>query len=69
MDSVNPKELKSMKPDDKKFSEEIRVRCPSRMAPMIDRAAERRCMKPSEFIRMSIVERLMADGFKFGEAS
>jgi hypothetical protein len=58
-----------MKSDERRFSEEIRVRCPSRMTPMIDRAAERRCMKPSEFIRMSIVERLMADGFNFGEAS
>lgn len=58
-----------MKPDANKFTEELRVRCPSRLSPMIDRAAERRCMKPSEFIRMSIVERLKADGFQFGEAS
>jgi hypothetical protein len=58
-----------MKPDANKFTEELRVRCPRHLSPLIERAAERRCQKPSEFIRMSIVERLMADGFKFGEAS
>lgn len=58
-----------MKPDNKKFSEELRVRCPSHLSPMIDRAADRRCMKASEYIRMSIVERLKSDGFEFGETA
>jgi predicted HicB family RNase H-like nuclease len=56
-----------IKPDQKRFSDKFVVRCPPRLSPMIDRAAERRCMVPSEYIRQSIVERLISDGFEFGE--
>jgi hypothetical protein len=57
------------KPDEKRFTDTVLVRCPSRMGSMIDKAAERRFMKPSEFVRMAIVERLKGDGIEFGESA
>ena len=58
-----------MKPDDKKFTSTVAIRCPERMGTMIDRAADRRCMKPSEYVRQAIVQSLRADGLEFGETA
>jgi len=52
-----------MKPGEKRFTEKLVVRHPPRLSPLIDRAAERRCMTASEYVRQSIVERLKSDGF------
>jgi hypothetical protein len=48
-----------MKTDEMRFTEKLVVRHPARLSPMIHRAAERRCMTASEYVRQSIVERLM----------
>ena len=52
-----------MKPGEKRFTEKLVVRHPPRLSSLIDRAAERRCMTASEYVRQSIVERLKSDGF------
>ena len=57
-----------MKPDERRFTGTVSVRCPERMGSLIDRAADRRCMKPSEYVRQAIVQSLKADGLEFGEA-
>jgi predicted HicB family RNase H-like nuclease len=43
-----------MKTDEKRFSATLVVRHPPRLSPLIDRAAERRCMTASEYVRQSI---------------
>ena len=57
-----------MKTDEKRFSGTLKVRCPARITPLIDRAAQRKCMTPSEYIRRSVLDRLEADGFDLAEA-
>jgi metal-responsive CopG/Arc/MetJ family transcriptional regulator len=54
-----------MQPDEKKFTDTVVVRCPERMSAMIDKAAERRFMKPSEFVRMAIAQSLKSDGIEW----
>jgi hypothetical protein len=34
-----------MKTDEKRFSGTLKVRCPARITPLIDRAAQRKCSK------------------------
>lgn len=46
----------------KYFPEMIHVRCPSALPNLIEGAAQRQCMTPSEYIRLSLVERLKGDG-------
>jgi hypothetical protein len=55
-----------MKSEEKRFSATLVVRHPPRLSPLIDRAAERKCMTASEYVRQSIVERLKLDGFELG---
>jgi hypothetical protein len=52
-----------MKTEEARFSDKLIVRCPRRVSPLIDRAAKRKCMTASEYIRRSIIDRLEADGF------
>jgi predicted HicB family RNase H-like nuclease len=52
------------KPAEKRFSATLQLRAPPRLFPLIDKAADRRCMTPSEYVRQSIVERLKADGIE-----
>jgi hypothetical protein len=51
-----------MKPDELRFSEKLVVRYPPHLAPLIDRAASRRFMTTSEYVRRSIFDQLVADG-------
>ena len=59
-----------MKSDEKRFSASLVVRYPPRLAPLLDIAAERKCMTTSWVLlfRQSIVQSLKADGLEFGEA-
>ena len=57
-----------MKSDEKRFSASLVVRYPPRLAPLLDIAAERKCMTTSQYVRQSIVQSLKADGLEFGEA-
>ena len=48
--------------NDNRFTELLRVRCPPTLPPVIERVAASQCMKPSEYIRRSVLDRLKADG-------
>jgi hypothetical protein len=45
-----------------RFPDLLQARCPTALPPLIERAAQRQCMTPSEYIRRSVFERLKADG-------
>jgi hypothetical protein len=45
-----------------RFPESLRVRCPSALPTLIETAAQRRCMTPSEYMRRCFVDGLKADG-------
>ncbi len=47
-----------------RFPNLLQARCPKTLPPLIERAAQSQCMTPSEYIRRSVVERLLLDGFK-----
>ena len=40
----------------------IRVRCPSALPNLIEIAAQRQCMTPSEYIRRCLVDKLRSEG-------
>jgi predicted transcriptional regulator len=40
----------------------LSVRCQSEVADRVDRAAAAKMMKPSEYIRRAVIDRLQADG-------
>lgn len=46
-----------------RFTELSRARCPATLPAAVERAAARQCMKSSEYIRRSVIDRLKADGF------
>jgi hypothetical protein len=46
-----------------RFPNLLQARCPSAIPPLIELAAQSRCMTPSEYIRRCVIERLRADGF------
>jgi len=50
----------------RRFPELLHVRCSEALPPLIERAAQRQCMTPSEYIRRSVFERLKADGLDAG---
>jgi hypothetical protein len=45
-----------------RFPDLLQVRCPSTLPPLIERAAQSRCMTPSEYMRRCFVDGLKADG-------
>jgi hypothetical protein len=45
-----------------RFTDSLRVRCPPSLPTAIDKAAAKRLMSPSEYVRRSIIDRLKADG-------
>jgi hypothetical protein len=45
-----------------RFPDLLQARCPTALPPLIEKAAQRQCMTPSEYIRRSVFERLKADG-------
>jgi hypothetical protein len=47
-----------------RFPNLLQARCPETFLPLIERAAQSQCMSASEYIRRSVVERLLQDGFK-----
>jgi len=47
-----------------RFPNLLQARCPNTLPPIIERVAQSLCMTPSEYIRRSVVERLLLDGFK-----
>lgn len=47
-----------------RFPNLLQARCPQTLPPIIERAAQSQCMTASEYIRRSVVERLLLDGFK-----
>ena len=52
----------SVKSDANRFTDTITLRCPPRVTALVDRAAEQKLMKPSEYVRRAVIERLAADG-------
>jgi hypothetical protein len=46
------------------FPNILQARCPRTLPPIIERAAQSQCMTAREYIRRSVVERLLQDGFK-----
>jgi hypothetical protein len=48
--------------DGARFTESLRIRCPSALPLAIDRAAARHLMTASEYVRRSVIDRLKADG-------
>jgi hypothetical protein len=50
-----------------RFPELLHTRCPRALPSLIETAAQRQCMTPSEYIRRSIFERLKADGIDPGQ--
>jgi hypothetical protein len=42
----------------------LQARCPKTLPNIIERVAQSLCMTPSEYIRRSVFERLLRDGFK-----
>jgi hypothetical protein len=47
-----------------RFPNILQARCPQMLPPIVERAAQSQCMTASEYIRRSVVERLLQDGFK-----
>jgi hypothetical protein len=47
-----------------RFPNLLQARCPKTLPRIIERAAQSQCMTASEYIRRSVVERLLHDGFK-----
>ena len=45
-----------------RFPDVLHVRCPANLPNVIERAAQRQLMTPSEYVRRSVFERLTADG-------
>jgi len=54
------------KPAEKRFTDSIQIRFPSKLSPLLDHAAERRFQTPSEYARQAILAQLKLDG-EFGE--
>jgi hypothetical protein len=50
----------------RRFPDLLQARCPEALPPLIERAAQRQCMSPAEYIRRSVFERLKADGIDAG---
>jgi hypothetical protein len=50
------------KPAEKRMSDKVTIMCPAHLWPLIRHAAERRLQTPTEFVRQSIVTRLLDDG-------
>ena len=44
------------------YSDLLKVRCRPEMVERVDRAAAAQFMRPSEYIRRAVVDRLQADG-------
>jgi hypothetical protein len=53
----------------RRFPDTLQARCPETLPPLIERAAQRQCMTPAEYIRRSVFERLKADGIDAGAAA
>lgn len=51
-----------------RFPSRLEVRCPADLPEVIETAAQRQLMTPSEYIRRSVFERLKADGALQGAA-
>ena len=51
-----------MRSDSDKFTVRIWASCPARMPHLIQLAAAQQCMKPAEYVRRAVAERLRADG-------
>lgn len=48
--------------DSARFTDSLRIRCPSALPIAIDKAAARNLMTASEYVRRSVIDRLKADG-------
>jgi hypothetical protein len=49
-------------PDETRFTDSLRIRCPASLPAAIGTAAARNMMTPSEYVRRSVFDRLKADG-------
>lgn len=47
-----------------RYSDTLTVRCQPEVTALVDRAAHRKGMKPSEYVRRCVVERLEDDGYR-----
>ncbi len=52
----------SQKTIDSRFSGRVEIRCPPALPRAIQEAAQRQMMTPTEYVRRSIIDRLVADG-------
>jgi hypothetical protein len=52
------------KSDSTRFTDSLRVRCPPSLPAAIDKAATRHLMTSSEYIRRSVIDRLVAEGIE-----
>ena len=48
--------------NDDRYSDLIKVRCRPELAERVDQAAAAQFMRPSEYIRRALIDRLQADG-------
>jgi hypothetical protein len=55
--------------DSARFTESLRIRCPSALPLAIDKAAARHLMTASEYVRRSVIDRLKADGIDLSAAT
>jgi hypothetical protein len=55
--------------DSTRFTDSLRVRCPPSLPVAIDKAASRHLTTSSEYIRRSVIDRLVADGIDPSKAN
>jgi hypothetical protein len=55
--------------DTTRFTDNLRVRCPPSLPVAIDKAASRHLTTSSEYIRRSVIDRLVADGIDPAQAA
>ena len=47
----------------RRFTDTVTVKCPTKLTDALDHAAQKQCTKPSDYIRRSLVNQLRADGY------
>jgi hypothetical protein len=50
-----------------RFTDSIRIRCPASLPVAIDKAASRHLMSSSEYIRRSVIDRLVSEGIEVAQ--
>jgi hypothetical protein len=58
--------LRKSHDDAARFTDSLRIRCPTSLPAAIDTAAARKLMTASEYVRRSVIDRLKADGIDPG---